>query len=649
MTARGRSALGVAALAAAGATAVVAPTAGAQQRRGQRVFQWSPAATEVGFQVDAERTDYTGGGARTGQSSHREWIRIPFSGALFRPGVLSYTLALRPQFGQQMVSGLPRAYAVRNSGYDVGVNLFEALPVGLLLNSSRTASSMVGGAGTDGHFGTDTHGGVLRVQVRPFPMTLRFGSRYTNDIWQGSPTLPETRRHERLGSLEFSGVSSKTLLNLTRYVFQDHIGTLSFASADGELSHIHRWGRGSSLQTTFTGGERSGSTPYHRLTWTERVQVRHSEKASSHLDVMRRNSTSGGVGSSGWAAGGGTRYQMRRWLGADLSATRQSSRFERGAMNVSSLLPRVSYTAALPFGARLSGGASVGLERERRSFGGEAWMQVIDERYQAEAGARGTLLQFTDIDAASLTVRSADGTFAFVRDIDYTVLAQGRETRILLLPGGRITAGDYVLISYRRRLALGVDQRSTSASADAALALDGFSVRYAESGRRVRAVGGAVADASGGHDRSAVATLRRNVWHGALEMEVEHNDRRQAAVGYSMDQARIALQPAGNPVLQTAFGATASRSRSAGRTSTAVSTRGTANVNLSPGLRLQGNGEMWLWRYVDARPDRIFAGTLEVDWRFGRVDTEWRYTYQQRTTLQTGRQHRFMLRALRRF
>lgn len=66
-------------------------------------------------------------------------------------------------------------------------------------------------------------------------------------------------------------------------------------------------------------------------------------------------------------------------------------------------------------------------------------------------------------------------------------------------------------------------------------------------------------------------------------------------------------------------------------------------------LTVATTGESQVWRRVAAGPDRTILLGLDLRWRTGRIESQLRYQWQQRSTLARHELHRVHLRMERRF
>lgn len=73
--------------------------------------------------------------------------------------------------------------------------------------------------------------------------------------------------------------------------------------------------------------------------------------------------------------------------------------------------------------------------------------QTTDEHVQLYSSGA-SKLRYVGVDTDTIDVKSSDGSYAYVRDIDYVVGSEGSSTTIKLAPGSRIKSGTVVLVDY---------------------------------------------------------------------------------------------------------------------------------------------------------------------------------------------------------
>lgn len=153
--------------------------------------------------------------------------------------------------------------------------------------------------------------------------------------------------------------------------------------------------------------------------------------------------------------------------------------------------------------------------------------------------------------------------------------------------------------------------------------------------------------------------MRREFGGGQASVNAQHRARRRARSDFTSSELRVGYSPAAVRDFQSTLGASLSRSSTAAQVeqveqveqvATVWSTN--ASVTWMPGqqLHLLVAAESQVWQLANRGTDRTLMFNLDLRWIVGRVETEWRYLWQQRSMLeQQHLQHRFFVRLLRRF
>lgn len=612
------------------------------------LIRLTPNAGEVGAELRAERRGYTRSPSAEDEA-YREWIRIPLSGMFLSPQLLTYEFALRPIFGQQRTSGFARQFITRSTGVDFSASMLQTPYTSLLLFSTRAAGSAEGGFGGESFFHSSGRGVSARLNTAYLPLHAEVSERKTDDVWHASVSSTPLRRLERLTTARVGGSNSKTTLIFDQQRYEDRIGTQSFASRNLMVAHRARWGRGGALETTIERGVRHGSDQYVRSIWAERLALQHSRALNSDWHYQTRESNSMGIASAGSVAGGSLRYEARHWLTTSLQGTRLTTRYAQGRSKSLSIAPRVSLRRELFPGGFLAGGLALTAENVRREITDGEWVEVAEERHRIEP-ARVFTLDRLHGDAASVVVRSADLVQRYEAGLDYRVVVLGPLIRVQLIPGSRIAVGDVVALNYRYRLLIKTPHRITRTTLDAAFTTPHVAVTHNQNWRHLTLLAGPpTAVPPEGDDRATGVNLYSGFGGTRLSLELEERSRLRSTSDFRSRELRATVAPAWAGRWHASLGGALARTEANGRTMDVMSGSSTLGVVLRSALRLQVTVDAWMIDLPDAAREFFFGKSLEVDWRIGRIETEWRYWHQSRTAELTGVQQRFWLRLVRRF
>jgi len=215
------------------------------------------------------------------------------------------------------------------------------------------------------------------------------------------------------------------------------------------------------------------------------------------------------------------------------------------------------------------------------------------------------------------------------------------------VPSGRILEGDVLLVSYRY-VGLSSGRFETwNLSYNAGLSWQGLTLRHGRTQRDetpLDAGGGLTQDV----DMWTAVGISRRTPIGHFQLYGAQRNRTIRELDYvihelrgswSLPLGRIQLSVDGS-ANQTVSSVTRSRSQT-----------GSARLSWVPSLalRLEGVVDTWRWR-ADASPvDRFYGGHLSLEWRFGRVQLSGRYDHNRRYVMNSSREHRWSVYALRRF
>jgi hypothetical protein len=613
-----------------------------------QLLRLAQGAGEAGVELRGERTKYDGfpGSAAT---LYAEWFSLPISGVILDPRFLSYSAVLRPAWGQRSASGQPEGNATRNIGLSFSASILPAAPVSLSVQSHRSSGRANTGFGGETSFETGGLGGTLRIRSPAFPMFAEWATRSVNDWWRGGVNQSPLHRDETLQSFRFSGQSSKLSASIERVRFTDHAGVLGYTATTGAFAHGVRWGTGSSLETRGDVSARDGNDTHRRRTLSERIHVQHTPLFATDYTVQWRRSSETGTPSSASSASIGARYRPTRMLTGVLIGTGSSSTYRRGGLTSLTVAPSLVIAARLPAATQLDGSISGAYERTSRRLGDDAWIQAVDEYHDVDASRRFLLLKEAG-DVASVVVHNRDHSVAYASGLDYRVTSLGELILITIVPDGRIAVGDAVAVSYRYAAPEAAEHEMRQMTVRAAVTRGGLFVRQSVSLRHGRTLTGGGDDRSGsGDDYITNMGVHVNRSIGRIAADIERRVRLNSRTDFATSELRLGLLPPPLAGLQ----ATASTSLMRTRMNTQELTLVTSNValNWAPLTSLHGQTsfEYWLWTPRDQPAERFVGWTLDILWRIGQMQTDWRYAYQLREAAPDALQHRFSGRVTRRF
>ena len=283
-----------------------------------------------------------------------------------------------------------------------------------------------------------------------FPMQFSYRERSLKQEFSSGQSGITSQRDELLKTWTARGRSSKMDLLVEHQSMDDRVIT---RNNDYDLDQViinHRfpWGTGSRLLSRFNYFDRTGFNGNKRLSIVETAIIQHTDHVFSR-SIYSYNSVTQVVETDEHTIETELSHQLygnlvtsARVFGSSLSSdnldeTRWRTEL-RGQYHKQNLL----------FGGNVSVGLTVSYQETDResSFG---LVEVIDEPHVVTLGGM-IILNRRFIISATIIVISADGTLVFTEGIDYLVFALTDDlTQLQVIPGGRISIGDTILVSYK--------------------------------------------------------------------------------------------------------------------------------------------------------------------------------------------------------
>jgi len=538
--------------------AFLLPTTGVAQ-----LLRLTPHGGEVGIESRAVESASGDRGA-VWERLVSTWVNIPLSGSVLSPSLLSYHAAFRPTRTDQSLSKLT------SLGISVGANLLSSFPVSLSVHADRTtAGSRDAVVGTSIRSRNSTSGGVLRVRTPAFPLRLEWNSRDLADTWRPSLQQAPFRRDESLDVLRLTGESSKLSTSLERQRFTDRIGTLGFSSVMGTAVHTLRWGRGSSLMSSVEMHRRDGRDQQLSQLVAERLHVQHSQAVASDLTVHRQQSRSRGDYFSDVATTMlSVHAEPKPWLSAAMSGAYSANEFRNGRQRTTSAMPNLTVRQWLPGKVRFVGTLAASYQRTEQRLTDESPIPVTDESHTVTAG-RQIQLQHERADALTVVVFNRDRTVMYLEGTDYRAVAFGGLVRVEIPIVSRINVGDELLVTYFYSAPAAPAHDLQSMTGAFSIARGGVSLSQSAVMRHTRVLAGDKAmGLDGGDDYVTALDVRRDVGGGHANVNAQQRFRRRASSDFTLSDLRVGYAPPIVGELQSAVGASFSRSSASAQVAT---------------------------------------------------------------------------------
>ncbi len=596
---------------------------------GQGVVRVAAGAGQVGVSADG---NWRGDGERPAFANlwYREWFTVPLTGALFHPRIFSYSLTLRPQWSQRTSSGLPDALTSQHLGFFFGARLLSAQPVSLTFHSARLEGSTEGGFGTERSFETASWGAALSLRNRWLPATVNYSSRATEDFSRLRAGLAPFSRSDRTRTLRIAAENRKLTAAWIYTDFEDRLGAGDFRTSALHVHHRLRWGKGSSLESSYDRLERTITLPYTRSTWRERVQIQHTKTTSSRFFFERHSSDTEGAILETRTLSGELQSRPIPALSLGLAGSARSSRFTDGGERIWTIGPQVGFTATLPHDIRLTGSASVGYQQRRPRDSLDGFVYVVNEPHRVDP-TRSVVLEESGVDTATVVLRSADEAVVFVAGVDYELVVIGALVEIRILPGSRIQEGETILVSYRFLPTIfGRREDALTSRYSLSLRWKGWEAHHSRTRRASETTGtSSVLSADLDETLTGLRTVQR-AWGGRVRLEALRRTRESVNLDFTAYEVRAGLELPGSRDLRWGIDATGRWTREGKNWVRAFTAGPVAHWAPIPTLRLRAAANLWIWSQDGARPERILAGNLQADWSVASLELTLRYFHDRR-------------------
>ncbi len=607
--------------------------------------------------VEARRDRSLGGiGASSAITLFTEWVALPFQGTLASPRLMTYALNVRPSWAQQRAP--QGAAAILNGmGASASANLLAASPFPITVHGERSTGSLRGDVGSETNYRLSSRGATMRLQNRAFPIVLDYSARHSLSDYVSAFNTAPMRRDETWRIWRLTGQSTKLTTNLEQTRFIDGIGALSYDLTSARATHQLRWGRGSSLATSADWQWRGGNEPQRTRLIAGTLQLRHAQALTSSLALQQQILRAPRYSAN--TRGGSYSFSFDRpsGLSASVDVSGATSIYHNGRSNSLQATPTVRLNAALPFGARLTGAVFAGAIRRGQEFFGDSWIVASDERHVI-AEAREFTLGFERADSASITLVSGDRSLSYLNGFDFRVIRLGDLIRIVIPLSSRIRVGDAVLAGYRYVLPPAPGISTRSAGADASLIVGPLTLEHSVKRNRSvatdraadHAAEAAVNDALDSSDEIiSAARLRGANRFGSVQGDLTRRERQHSRNDFASTELRASVASPTGYALRGVIGATGTRSRMHERDTRIVTTTASVGWTVSGTFQVQATAETWVWATDDRALDRLRTLSLDVVWSFGALETDWRFSSQQRHAATVGTQSQFFGRVRRRF
>lgn len=576
------------------------------------------------------------------------WLRVPLEGVVVSPRVFAWMGAVRPSF-QRGPAGGGGTVRFHELGHEFSARAFAGSPLMLGAFTTRTRGRSQREGVTLSEFDAHTASVQSHLRLRGIAVRAEWRESHSEQQWVIGPLAEAVTQDLRTRTWRVEAANSR--LQMWRQG-EHRIGpgtATEYRTWSSGATHTLRWGHGSEIATRFTRDEQARPDRTGQWEWEERVRLRHSTRTESAWSREERHAWNpmGGSRAVGWSgrlsdrvADGvrwGAAYQERRaGAGGERAITRSGG-------------PELALSGRLPGAVRFD--LTTGIDLERRRIAGETRnaVDVLEDRLLFDASGSIMLLR-AGIRVSTLRLESPDHALLFLEGVDYRALPGNSTLQLLLVPGGRLRAGDAVLASYTYDPAATGSASAQVVRVHALMSWRGLSLRHARRRRTVDGSGIAVTARTSDYDEDESALeLEKTARLGRVHACAALTHR--GFGGFRQQVTELRGEWSGRPTAWGQPSAAVGRSRRTGEAEAlelddiALGWTASPFAGLTTVARLEGR-----WSRLGTAHEERFTGmTIDADWRYGALETQLRYGYAARRDGVDRDAQRVWLRLTRRF
>ena len=569
-------------------------------------------------------------GALATDAVYRQWLKLPFRGAIIDPRIVGFDLSINPGFTQRTSPGLPEALHSEELNFGYAIRVLPTKPLSFTYSSSKASGNTSGGFGARGDFETESVNGVLRFTNRLLPMELRYGRLSRVNSWVSGLDLPPIQWSNESRSVRFSATNRKLDVRLHDLEFLDRLGSASFTTFDAGVNHRLRWGKGSLLHSSWDSNERAGSLQSTRSTWRERLHIQHTEGTSSDFSYSETKLTTAVGDRRSRSVSGTLRGRPAGWLTLGASASGRKTRFNGSSDAAFGGGPDAAMLFRLPGRGRINLSAALGRERRTRVNVGGGVLDVLDETHVVDE-TRSFLLDHPHVEIATIVIRDEDTDVFYTPEIEYRIVPVGDLIEIILLPGTRIEPGTPLLVSYRYRIPELPSGDVTTGRYNASFSMRGVTLQHTRSLRDSdRGNGEALLGFSTFDEVRSSVRVNWNTPLGRYDFEGSIRERRSSAFDFETAEVSSSLALPRWRQLQVIVGGSGRRTTDGAGELTARSAYGTVLWAPHPRLQLSSRVQLLALELDGGSGDRTVGGYVNASFGLGQIEGSVRFEYDRR-------------------
>jgi hypothetical protein len=419
-------------------------------------FYFDPINIEAEIRFDGNRQK-DGGVTITEGFLLEELILVRQEGYIWDPAITTFSLELVPIFRQDRRTQFGEKEKGRgndlNYGFELGIFAEAKGPFDAYITSSRTTNV------NDAAFAERNKTDISATQFlfnwknEYLPMRFAYSQGSYSQVFDDTTGFTRAWRDEDRERYEISARNSKMNLTLDSEKVDDNVQNNDYRTNRLLFRHLVPWGKGSTLRSLVTVRDRTGFNASTLANWSELARIQHTNSVLSTIRYEFNSqkaelSESGDTSKTNQHMG---RYRLEHSLYDNLdSNVRMMGRFRDSDQVKQNELEfgggtnyRKTFFSDLSVSLNLSGDY-----RFTDRMTEEGLAEVINEPHVASF-VEPIILRRPLVDVSTILVTAEDG-FTYLEGFDYEVFPLGDLfTELRIIPSGRISIGDRLLVSYR--------------------------------------------------------------------------------------------------------------------------------------------------------------------------------------------------------
>lgn len=449
---------------------------------GQQLFRLEQITGQIGFGFDGLWTASTVL-PESGDRTYEEWAQARFAGSLLGPRIAVFDVGLNPVWRQRQLSRIPGAGSSGRGNrlnFIANVNALSDAPVRVMLNGSRFSGTELDPFGVKRE-GTEALFAAIASYPNPYFKLTRFSfERRALDAMRRQFGTIAPEQDVSQGTLQLTAENSKTRILLERIAIDDRLLGRDLTTSQALLSHRLHWGKGSRLQSFFNYLDRDRVSS---VNWSQWTHLQHTYLLSSDYGYQLLTERGSAAANHSWRWDAAGRYRPAARLNLGIEGSGRTNNFDVSKEQWYEARAHVDVSASLPFGAEFRAGGSIGNTWFHRTTSAIRLLTVLGERHIVDNSRRFALDNlFTDPGTIAISNRAR--SILFDIGFDYSLIPNGAEVEVLILPAGRIGVGDTLFVDYSFQANPGGNDDFRTVTLGGSLRLRAVTVSHQQTARR---------------------------------------------------------------------------------------------------------------------------------------------------------------------